>query len=990
MSRSVLLLLGMGVVASTAARADCTATVDGSTSIDDCLVLVAPGETIFLEPGRHEAPASAITKSLTIRPSASEATVFGRSGIGDLLSWTNTGGFEDDVALFRVAGAGVELEIVDVVVRPLVGRGADGNYVRGRVVEADRATVVLDGVRLAPWEQSGLVGDLLSVRPTSRDEPTVGGLLALALRGAHIVLIDVDISQIDAPEHIGAAVVASGTGSKVEVLGSSDVHDIRSAVGAIAVDDGASLTIGDDGTGPQPTLRELRAQVGGAIFARASTVTVRSGSFLANGLDREEPVAQQTCGGAVAAVEGSTVSIRSGTFTDNTATLGGAVCATDSEVTVEDSLFQRGAARVGGHIAVFGSDDSASSTSLTLDGVTSSRGHVALNAVERERNSTLPASERLRPTGASVFVASADLTVDASRFEDGGTDDHPVDGGAVAAVDATATVRTSDFEGNLATFGGAIFSVRSDLSVLGGKLVDNGEGSQAGGALGALGGTLVLQGSLFEGNASLVGGAVTFASLGSMRATEVIFRDNRAGSGGALAVVARTVLVEDSVFQGNRALLGDGGHLIARLGRTELGDEVGRSDIAIDGGRFSEGRAQRGGAIHVHGARLDADGVELSDNEAVVEGGAILVESAASLRLVNAVLRSNTAGERGGGLATREVESVSLRRVELIGNDAGKGGGSAHESDGSVEIVQGTACDNRAASGSALYVNGVSGAGVRLANTLVHGEDHESQGMVRVVGSSGRVEQNVLIGGSGPALSLDGSPIAVEANLFGWGAPANTEAVIEALGGAPTLAGSVVWPPDRRFLSVDGADGGGEPIVAHPHLRGALRDEDRRPACDVARLHPRPTSPLLLDGWPEIGVAPAPTARIVGIYGGEDRWSQPWEADADDDGMPAIFDCDEGDPELLERFEQYLDEDGDGYGGARWPGDACGPVDSAVAESTDCDDSDPTVAAICGSGVGYFGARCQTVGGGARLPLLAFASLFLLRRRRRVRAASPG
>lgn len=990
MSRSVLLLLGMGVVASTAARADCTATVDGASSIDDCLVVVAPGETIFLEPGRHQAPASAITKSVTIRPSAGEATVFGRSEIGDLLSWTNNGGVEDGVALFRVEGAGVELEIVDVVAEPLVGLGVDGSYVRGRVVEVDRATVVLDGVRLEPWDGSGLVGDLLSIRPTSRDEATVGGLVALALRGAHIVLIDVDIAQIDAPGHIGAAVVAGGAGSKVEVLGSSDLHDIRSAVGAIALDEGASLTIGDDGTGPQPTLRDLRAEVGGAVFARASTVTVRSGSFLANGLGREAPTEEETCGGAIAAIEASTVSIHGATFDDNTAAVGGAVCATDSEVAVEDTLFQRGAARVGGHIAVLGSSETAATSSLSLDRVDFVEGHVDLNEAERAANASLPVAERLRPTGASVFVASAYLTDDGSRFEGGGTDDHPVDGGALAMIDAEATLRRSDFDGNQGVFGGAIFAVRSDVSILEGNLVDNGDGSQAGGAIAALGGSLVLQDSLFEGNSSLVGGAVMFTSLGQMRSTEVTFRNNRAGTGGALALMARTIELNDSVFEDNRAFAGDGGHITARLGRTDLGDDVVRSDVAIVGGRFSEGRGQRGGAIHVHGARLDVDGAELAANRATVEGGAISVESAASLLLVNTVLRGNTAEERGGGLATREVESVILRRVELVGNDAEEGGGTAHEGDGSVEIVQATACDNRAASGSALYVNGLSGAGVHLANTLVHGEDHESQGMVRVVGSSGRVEQSVLIGGSGPALSLDGSPIAVEANLFGWGVPVNTEAVIEALGGAPTLAGSVVWPPERRFLSLDGADGGVEPIVDHPHLRGALRDDDGRPACDVALLHPRPTSPLLLDGWPEIGVAPAPTARIVGVYGGEDRWSEPWEADADDDGMPAIFDCDEGDPALLERFEQYLDEDGDGYGGARWPGDECGPVATAVAESTDCDDSDPTVAAICGSGVGYFGARCQAVGGGGRLPLLALATLFMVRRRRRVRAAPPG
>ena len=54
-------------------------------------------------------------------------------------------------------------------------------------------------------------------------------------------------------------------------------------------------------------------------------------------------------------------------------------------------------------------------------------------------------------------------------------------------------------------------------------------------------------------------------------------------------------------------------------------------------------------------------------------------------------------------------------------------------------------------------------------------------------------------------------------------------------------------------------------------------------------------------------------------------------------------DCDDTDSNHYEIQEWYLDFDGDGFGNALFPIDACGAPANYIADNTDCLDSDDTV-----------------------------------------------
>lgn len=64
--------------------------------------------------------------------------------------------------------------------------------------------------------------------------------------------------------------------------------------------------------------------------------------------------------------------------------------------------------------------------------------------------------------------------------------------------------------------------------------------------------------------------------------------------------------------------------------------------------------------------------------------------------------------------------------------------------------------------------------------------------------------------------------------------------------------------------------------------------------------------------------------------------------DLDDDGVPRPDDCDDNDPGVGGKTEQYRDEDEDGYGTGE-PISSCSAVAGYVPDGTDCNDTDPLV-----------------------------------------------
>ena len=216
-------------------------------------------------------------------------------------------------------------------------------------------------------------------------------------------------------------------------------------------------------------------------------------------------------------------------------------------------------------------------------------------------------------------------------------------GGAISSLgymntnEYVLTVKNTKFEGNNATFGGAIFIESSNLKVDNCTFENNkGVGVGSPGSENTQGGAIVvfpsdasadISDSTFIGNSAIVGGAVSLPGVDSDSIIEnCTFKDNAANDGGALYFWTNgaDILVSDSEFINNTAKYG---------GAIE---NEGLGDLAVENCTFTENTASlAGGAIISSGSTSVSDSV-FADNEAPANTNAIyLWYSGATLELSN-------------------------------------------------------------------------------------------------------------------------------------------------------------------------------------------------------------------------------------------------------------------------------------------------------------------------------------------------------------------
>lgn len=198
----------------------------------------------------------------------------------------------------------------------------------------------------------------------------------------------------------------------------------------------------------------------------------------------------------------------------------------------------------------------------------------------------------------------------------------------------------------------------------------------------ALGLSVTLSNSTFEGNCARRGGAAMLRSSAYLSAEHVVWRDNRASSaGGALSVEeVAFARVTASQFINNTASTGTGGAVV-----------VSGVNLAP---RF---------------ATLRLVGVALANNSAGDGGGACAVDSDSLLALTNCVLTGNVAGLRGGAImqtgagALLNVTSSVFTSNSVAAGTVGAGGGLWTDYWARVSLFNGSFVRNTAVIGSTAW-----------------------------------------------------------------------------------------------------------------------------------------------------------------------------------------------------------------------------------------------------------------------------------------------
>ena len=221
-------------------------------------------------------------------------------------------------------------------------------------------------------------------------------------------------------------------------------------------------------------------------------------------------------------------------------------------------------------------------------------------------------------------------------------------------------------------------------------------------------GSLTVEDCIFDGNAATYGGAIAGPQGHDLDITDSEFLNNDASaSGGALYFFDGTmsgVLVHDNDADYGGGLFVDDGYTVTDDGTSEIYDNTATygGGVMLSGGALEDAYiyqndADNGGGVLMTSAGASLDGCTVEDNTADY-GAGVLTEDYASLSIANSDLSSNV-GTYGGGLYVYG-SSLSVSSTTLDGNTANYGGGILIHGSGALTI-----------SGSTVTTNGATGGG---------------------------------------------------------------------------------------------------------------------------------------------------------------------------------------------------------------------------------------------------------------------------------------
>ncbi len=468
------------------------------------------------------------------------------------------------------------------------------------------------------------------------------GLLlgALAATGS-AATITVTNTNDTGPGSLRAAIAGAGSGDTIAF--SSDVlGTITLTEGQIEIDKSLTITgpgaanltlrgvddrmfrIGDTVNAIDVTIEGLRflrgkaaSDGGGAIWSTQDadqTLTVKNSVFERN--------AGTSYGGAILLDDDAAMVISGSTFTDNaTDDDGGAIAHfSTSPITITDSTFARNVTdEYGGAISLWGSGTPS--------------GESVIENTTFQNNSGGADGD-----GGAIAMDEdiAPLTVSDSTFlRNRAGDDY--DGGAIwHSTDAALAVENTEFVGNTAYDGGAVYSEAGDLTIT--DSLFEGNTAYDGGAVYSEAGDLTITDSLFEGNAAASSGAALDRDAdGLLTISGTVFRaNNTAEDEGILNIEWGDAVISDSAIVENT-----GGDDTGSAGISWASDgTLDISNVTIADNVASEGYA---GIFYADAGTVNLDSVTVARNVSAT-GVAGIFNDGATVNVTNSIIAGNHSG----------------------------------------------------------------------------------------------------------------------------------------------------------------------------------------------------------------------------------------------------------------------------------------------------------------------------------------------------------
>ena len=330
-------------------------------------------------------------------------------------------------------------------------------------------------------------------------------------------------------------------------------------------------------------------------------------------------------------------------------------------------------------------------TGLAIDGgatsgdgggiVVKGAGSLVLNGDSVSGNEALQAGGGIAMDGTGSLTLNASTVVSNSSANSGG--------GGISSRGGPVTINSrSAISGNVAFLDGGGIEVVGPLHATGAVISNNRAGSGGGGISSEGSGGVSLDGTIFEGNTSVFDGGgyednpvappVSLRIIDSFIVSNVAMAasgDPTPGNGGGVATSAPSVLVSNSVLQGNVSE-NDGGGLYIEAHPGNLAN----SDVRVEGSEITGNRAAGlGGGIAdaSTGAMLTLTDSTVQDNFAFGRGGGLDVSAADGTASVsNTLFLDDRAGSLGGAIHQEAAGTLAVDASQFTGNSAGDGGGA--------------------------------------------------------------------------------------------------------------------------------------------------------------------------------------------------------------------------------------------------------------------------------------------------------------------------
>jgi hypothetical protein len=421
------------------------------------------------------------------------------------------------------------------------------------------------------------------------------------------------------------------------------------------------------------------AQNGGALFGWNMAANISRSTFEIN--------AANALGGAIS-MANSTVRLDGGRLFGNQAAgndaAGGAVYSQSSVWAVTESDFQQNLAYWGGGLYLVNSTLSMLDTLVANNSALSAGAGVHVLNSEAVLTTTTMHDNLARLHAGSLYCQASDCTVEEGNFynesSDGGA-------GSIFATSGNLTLMFTNITGAFAAHeegGGALMLRAARLRMRGCRLSGNSASEGPGGAL-QLDGVrdALVDTSTFDGNKAAQGGAIALiASTLVLRRSSVKLNEAAVG-GGVAALTGSRLMLNATTLELNRAAVGaaaaaDNATITVSDGAITRNEARWAPDTPRThtfGGQPT--LAGLGGGVFVRGGGLELTSADVTHNVAETHGGGAYTDDS-QVTVVSGWVVNNTAGGEGGGMKLANAQPRG--RVELTqfhNNSAAAGGALA-------------------------------------------------------------------------------------------------------------------------------------------------------------------------------------------------------------------------------------------------------------------------------------------------------------------------